>query len=109
MIYVFKGIVEYYKEKGLYEEYIEEIEYVTTRFFLGNSYLRACRINDTNIRKETLEKGWKYLNEAFPSFKDNKYLELPGKKNRYFKNISEKKYFSNVKVFRLLYKLNIIK
>ena len=108
MIYVFKGIVEYYKENNLFNEYKKEIEYVTTRFFLGNSYLRACRINEHQVRNETLEKGWKYLNETFPSFKENKYLLLPGKKNSYFRSITKKKYYSNVKLFRLLYKLHLL-
>ena len=109
MIYVFKGIVDYYKNNNLYDEYKDEIEYVTTRFFLGNSYLRACRIEDKSVRNETLKKGWDHLNNTFPSFKDNKYLLLPGKKNRYFRNITKKKYYSNVKIFNFLYKINILK
>ena len=108
MIYVFKGIIEYYKENNLFNEYKEEIEYVTARFFLGNSYLRACRISEQQVRNETLEKGWKYLNETFPLFKENKYLLLPGKKNSYFRSITKKKYYSNVKLFRLLYKLHLL-
>lgn len=108
MIHVFKGIVDYYKSKNLFDEYKDEIEYVTTRFFLGNSYLRACRIEDNKIREETLEKGWNFLNDTFPSFKDNKYLQLPGTKNTYFKSITQKSYFSNAKLFKLLYKLHLI-
>lgn len=108
MIYVFKGIIDYYKDKDLYDEYKDELEYVSTRFFLGNSYLRACRINDKNLRNETLEKGWNFLTNNFSSFKNNKYLDLPGKKNTYFKQISSKKYFSNVKWFRLLYKMHLL-
>lgn len=108
MIYVFKGIVDYYKENNLYDEYKEEIEFVTTRFFLGNSYLRACRIADKRVRKDTLNKGWIFLNNTFPLFKDNKYLLLPGYKNKYFKNINENKYYSNVKLFRFLYKIHLI-
>ena len=108
MIFIFKGIVDYYKDNNLYDEYRDEIEYVTTRFFLGNSYLRACRIEDKKVREDTLTKGWEFLNSTFPSFKDNKYLQLPGKKNTYFKTVTQKSYFSNVKLFKLLYKLHLI-
>lgn len=108
MIYVFKGIIDYYKSVNLYEEYKEELEYVTTRFFLGNSYLRACRIDDKQLRIDTLTKGWDFLFNAYPDFTNNKYLLLPGKKNKYLKTMNRNRYFFNVKLFRLLYKIHII-
>lgn len=109
MIEVFKGIVKHYKDNHLYEEYKDEIEYVTTRFFLGNSYLRTCRIKDKKIQKEILDKSWKFLNDNFPNFKQNKYLNNPGRKNKYFKNITEKKFYNNVLIFKTLYSLGILK
>lgn len=109
MISVFKGIKEFYIEKNCFDEYKDEIEYLFIRFFLGNSYLRACRIINKEVRKDTLDKGWKFLNENFPDFKNNKYLNNSGIKNKYFKLITRNSYYGNVWVFKLLYKLGLMK
>lgn len=109
MIEVFKGIKQFYIEKNAYDEYKDEIEYLFIRFFLGNSYLRACRIKDNNIRKETLDKGWFFLNENYPNFKKNRYLENNGFKNKYFRNINKNRYYNNVWMFNVLYKLGLLK
>ena len=109
MISVFKGIKEFYEDKNAYEEYKEELEYLTIRFFLGSSYLRACKIEEKDVRRDTLDKGWNYLINTYPSFKDNKYLNSGGKKNLYFKLINRSRYYFNSKVFKVLYKLRIMK
>ena len=109
MIVVFKGIKEYYIEKNAFEEYKDEIEYLFIRFFLGNSYLRACRIIDKDVRKDTLDKGWNFLNEDFPDFKKNKYLNNSGLKNKYFKMITRNTYYGNVWLFKFLYKIGLMK
>ena len=109
MIAVFDGIKEFYINKNAFDEYRPELEYLTIRFFLGSSYLRACRIVDKNIRKDTLDKGWNYLNSTYPNFKDNKYLNNGGKKNKYFKVVNKFLYFYNAPLFRLFYKLGILK
>ena len=109
MISVFKGIKSFYEEKGVYKEYKDELEYLTIRFFLGSSYLRACKIVDKDIRKDTLNKGWNYLNNTYPDFKNNKYLNNGGKKNLYFKLINKRRYYFNVYLFKLLYKIGIMK
>ena len=109
MIAVFKGIRSFYEEKGAFEEYRDEIEYLFIRFFLGNSYLRACRIIDRDVRKETLDKGWTFLNENFPDFKKNRYLNNSGMKNKYFRLINKQLYYANVWLFKFLYKTGIMK
>ena len=109
MIEVFKGIKQYYIDSGYYAEYKDEIEYLFIRFFLGNSYLRACRINDVQLRKETLEKGWNFLQINYPDFKNNRYLKNSGFKNRYFSIMNKFLYYKNVYIFRMLYALRIMK
>lgn len=106
MISVFEGIRDFYQDKPGYEA---EIEYLFIRFFLGNSYLRACRIDDRALRKETLSRGWETLIRNYPHFKKNKYLQNSGLKNRYFSMLNRGLYFSNVYLFRLLYKLKVMK
>lgn len=109
MIEVFKGIKEFYISKNAFDEYKEEIEYLYIRFFLGNSYLRACRIIDKEVRMDTLNKGWEFLNSNFPNFKKNKYLKNSGLKNKYFRIINKNRYYNNVYLFKLLYKLKLMK
>ena len=109
MIEVCKGLKDFYVEKNAYEEYKPELEYLTIRFFLGSSYLRACRILDKQIKKETLDKGWNYLTSTYPAFKDNKYLKNGGKKNKYFSLITRNTYYMNANIFGLLYKIGLMK
>ena len=109
MIEVFTGIIKEYKKKKLFNEYKDELEYITTRFFLGNSYLRTCRIEDVNLRNSILKESWSFLNAQFPNFNDNKFLLDSGFKNKYYKNITESKFYGNVKFIRVLYSLGILK
>ena len=109
MIAVFRDIKKFYEEKGAFEEYKPELEYLTIRFFLGSSYLRACRIKNKEIKKDTLDKGWNYLNETYPNYKDNVYLNNGEKKNLYFKLINKRRYYLNARIFKRFYELGIMK
>lgn len=109
MMDVFRGIRAYYLEENKYDKYFPEIEYLFIRFFLGNSYLRACRIVDHKLRRETLCKAWSFLHHYFPNWKNNQYLCYSGKKNFYFKHLNKGLYFFNSHVFKLLYRLKIMK
>ena len=106
MIKVFEGINDYYAD---HPEYKPEIEYLFIRFFLGNSYLRACRIEDKEVRKDTLDKGWACLMRNYPDFKKNKYLKNSGLKNKYFSLINKGSYYFNSNIFRILYKTGLMK
>lgn len=86
MITVFHIIVEYFKNNNFYNEYYDELEYLHVKFFLGNSFLRSARIEDKIDRKNTILLGWNLLNEEFPNWNKNHYLnDLGGFKNKYFK------------------------
>lgn len=109
MIQVFQGIYDYYKDNGAFEEFKDELEYLTIRFFLGSSYLRACRINDRSLRKETLNRGYDFLISRFPNYRNNRYLKQRSKKNLYFSHTNRFLYMNSVHIFRLLYALKILK
>lgn len=109
MINVFVGILNEYKKKKLFNMYKDELEYITIRFFLGNSYLRTCRIDDVSIRNSILNKSWTFLNNQFPEFNNNKYLLEKGFKNNYYKRITQSKFYGNVKFIRILYLLGLLK
>lgn len=85
MIDVFERILAWYRSHGTYEQYRDGLEYITIKAFLGNSFLRSCRIDDAKDRKATVRLGWDLLNREFPNWHHNRYLKsLPGMKNRYF-------------------------
>ncbi len=89
VVYIFEDLYDYFKSKGLYVEYYEELEYLSIRFFLGQPFRSAVKIQDRSDRKKTLEMLYKTLHENFPNWKKNRYLNtLPGLKNKYFKTVN---------------------
>lgn len=88
MIHVFEDLLVFYKDRGFDEPYHAELEYLFTRFFLGNSFLRTCQINDKSDRDYTLSLSFSILNDNFPKWKNNQYIKQGGLKNTYFKLIN---------------------
>ncbi len=85
MVYVFNCLITFYKEQGLYATYQLELEYLFTKFFLGNSFLRTLQIKDKKVKEETLQMSIDILVEHFPKYYKNPYLKsLGGLKNLYF-------------------------
>ena len=86
MIHVFSEIEHFYKERALYTEYKEELEYLYVRFFLGNSLLRTLQIEDKKFRNNLIDETWSLLNELFPNWKKNRYIQNEtGFKKIYYK------------------------
>lgn len=104
MIHVFEDILAFYKERKVYDEYKRELEYLFIRFFLGNSFLRTCQIKDKLDRKRTLDLSFKILNDNFPAWKGNPYLNGPGLKNKYYKTVTGFSYPIYASLFTLLYR-----
>lgn len=90
---VLKDVLEYYKEKKLYEEYKEVLEYTYTRLVLCSSFRRIVKIRDKTLRKELLNKTWIHLNDVFPKWKQNSILntDLDSKK-RYMLSVNRVSY-----------------
>jgi len=72
---VLDNVINYYKEKGLYDKFQEELEYIYTRYLLCSSFLRIVKIKDKNIKKELLNRTWEKLNTEFPNWKKNRILK----------------------------------
>lgn len=101
MVFVFKDLLRYYKQKDFYSIYKDELEYVFIRFFLGNTFLKAIKIKDVKQRKETLDLNWSLLQESFPSWKKNKYLKKLSIKNIYYRLINKYNYGFIARIFIL--------
>ena len=100
---VLEHVIEFYKEKELYEEYKIQLEYIYTRYLLCSSLLRMVKIQDKKVRKELLNKTWTNLNIKFPNWKKNEILKKgKGAKNLYMKTVNKFTYPIYCKIFSLL-------
>ena len=105
MIFVFEDLHEYYLKNDLLKDYQTELEYLFTRFFLGNSFLRTCQIKDKQDRHKTLDLSYSILTKHFPEWKKNPYLKRKGIKNLVFRNMSHRKYFALAHILNFWYRL----
>ena len=83
---IFENIFSYYKEKGFYEEYEQQLEYNYVRFLLCSSLKRVCKIQDKDQRKQALKENWDNINTKFPNWRKNEILKKRTLKNLYIKS-----------------------
>lgn len=87
---ILDNVIRYYKEKNLFEEYRNELEYNYARYLLCSSLKRICKIGNKQIRKRLIRQTWSKLNIEFPEWKENKILrDVHTKKNIYMKTINK--------------------
>ena len=99
---ILKNIVDYYKEKELFQEYYSELEYLYIRIMLGSSMERICRIKDKKIRNELLKKTCQLIYKNFPNWKKNLYLnKVKSKRHLYMKCITKK----NIYIFSMIFNI----
>lgn len=103
MLEVFTGIYDYFEQHEFIESYHDELEYLFVKYFLGSSFLRAAQIKDKTERKYVLSQGWALLNETFPNWKQNQYLnEKKDKKHLYFRMMNSFSYWGFAKIFSII-------
>ena len=87
---VLEHVIEFYKEKDLYEEYKDELEYIYIRYAFCSSLLRIVKIEDQNIQQNLLDLTWEKVNTTFPEWKKNPILKSKKDlKNIYLKTINK--------------------
>lgn len=86
---VLDHVINYYKEKNIYDEYKEQLEYIYTRYLLCSSLIRIVKINDKETRKRLLKMTWTNLNTKFPNWKKNNLLKKKNKKNFYMRTLNK--------------------
>ncbi|TCL70745.1 hypothetical protein EDC14_100962 [Hydrogenispora ethanolica] len=87
---VLDNILDYYKERKLYDEYQCELEYFYIRIMLGSSMERICRIKDKELRDNLLYKTYDLISNKFPNWKKNRYLnEIKSYRHVYMKLINK--------------------
>ena len=104
---IFLDIFDYYEKNNLFKMYYTELEYLTTRFFLGSTFVQACQIPNKQIRNQILNENWKLLNSKFPNWKKNKYLKRKKDlKHLLYKNHNKMSYIAFSKLYYLYKNLN---
>lgn len=85
------GIIDFYKEKKIYNKYKEELEYSYVRYIyatmLGSAAKLANKRKDFGKYKKLLKLAIKNVKEKFPDYKKNKYLKF-GLKGKYLKRFN---------------------
>lgn len=72
---IYSNIVAYYKEKQIYEEYKDTIEYKYLKTTCCNFLKRMLAIKDKSFRREIIEESWCLFCNAFPNWRKNPYLK----------------------------------
>ena len=94
-------MINYYKDKNIYDEYEQQLEYIYARYLLCSSLLRIVKIKDKETRNNLLDVTWKKLNAKFPNWKENKILKKNNNvKNLYMKTVNKVTYKIYSKIFR---------
>lgn len=81
------GLVNFYKEKGLYNEYKDILEYCYVRYLFATFIRTAAKMKFKNF-KYAVEEAIKNVKFCFPHYRYNKYLQQNSIKNLYLKNFS---------------------
>ena len=67
------GIIQYYKENNLYEEYKQELEYSYVRYIYATFVKQASRYSYVDYI-EAVETAIKNVKNNFPDYRKNKYF-----------------------------------
>lgn len=98
---ILENVINFYKQKGIYEEYKEQLEYIYARFLFCSSFLRMVKIQDEKIRNELLNQTWENVNQKFPNWKKNKILRKnKSGKNLYMRTLNKITYKIYSQIFR---------
>ncbi len=92
-MYNLDGVIEYYKENDLYNDYKEEIEYTYVRYLFATFIKRLAKMNDKKEFNKGVDTVIKAVNDKFPDYRKNKYLSY-SKKGIYLKYFN--KFIANI-------------
>ncbi len=97
---ILNGVLSFYQERGFYDTYDQELEYLFLHMILGRSFYRISSLQDKKLRKAYLKEGYHLLNETFPKWKRNVYLKKKkGLRNWYYRHLTKPLYYFSAWVF----------
>lgn len=89
------GLIDFYKEKNLYDEYKELLEYNYVRYLYA-TFIKTAAKFDKNEYRKAVKKAIYNVKYHFPDYKKNVFINKGGFKNLYLK------YFSSM-ISKLVY------
>ena len=99
---ILENVLNYYKNQKLYDKYKEVLEFTCTRLLLCSSFKRIAKVKNKEIRKELLNKTWLFLNETFPTWKQNTILNTNlNLKKRYCLSVNRISYRIYARLFQI--------
>ena len=72
---VLDATLDFYKEKGFYESYHDELEYFCVRVLLCSSMQRIGKVSESKERKKLVDRTMGYLDTNFPQYRKNHYFK----------------------------------
>lgn len=81
---IIDAIRTFYKDRGIYEKYHCELEFLAARLILCSSFMRMAHIRNSGERKMALDASWEKLNEWYPQWHRNRYLRSLHTRNALF-------------------------
>lgn len=98
---VLENVMKGYQEKGIYETYQTELEYLYIRYAFCSSFLRMVKIPDKTVREKLLKETWEKVHQKFPDWKKNEILKArKNSKNFYMRTINKWTYRIYIAIFR---------
>ena len=100
---ILEHVINFYKEKEIFDKYRVQLEYIYTRYLLCSSLLRIVKIKDKNISKKLLNETWTKLNIKFPNWKKNETLKNGKTINDfYMRTVNKFTYQIYCRIFRII-------
>lgn len=83
-----ESVIAYYKEKGIYEKYKEEIEYLYVRYSFATFPKRLAKCGNKEKYNNGIRYAFQNVEKHFPDYKKNYYLKHMGVKGLYIKHFN---------------------
>ena len=84
-----ESVISFYKGKGIYEEYKDELEYLYTRYAFATFPKRLAKCGNKEKYKKGIDYAFCKVNAVFPNYKKNYYLKKIGIKGWYIKHFNK--------------------
>ncbi|KZZ83900.1 glycosyltransferase family 2 protein [Bacillus sp. SJS] len=106
MFQILENIIEFYKQRNLYQEYKNELEYLYLRIMLGSHIERVSRIGNKKLRYELVDRTYSLISNNFINWKKNIYLNSKwSKRHIYMKSVNPYTLRFYSTIFKLFYNI----
>ena len=99
-IHNFNGIVDFYKERKLFDKYHKELEYAYVRYVYA-TFIKTCLGYDKEEYLKAVDEAIKNVREHFPNYRKNKYF-YKSKKGLYLAKFDRR-------IAKILYRMRGVK